>query len=364
MYGADKILLEVIRALPDEDRKRSVVWLPDDLPDGQNKLSKALDALDVPNEIVPLAVLRRRYLRVSGLVPLLARVSKTFIKLRATRPDVVYCTTSAMVLCLPMARLLGVKSIILHLQEIWSAREAIVLGWFARGARRIFCISNASKDSLPHQLRERADLLTNAHQESGTALVPICTDSEPLRFVVASRWNAWKGHAPLLAAWDAGSSPGELVILGGPPAVGTGVDVEGLASRVRHNNRITIVGEVEDISAHIDAADFLILPSEQPEPFGLVLLEAFARGRAVVATRAGGVVDIVSDGVDGELYPIAEPDALVTRLQSLDKAAAVRMGKNARATYEKKFSIQAFQSRFQFLWMQQLDLTSIRTHNA
>lgn len=289
MYGADKILLEVIRALPDEDRSRCVVWLPDDVPTGQNSLSRALDAMEVSNEIVPMAVLRRRYLKVSGLGPLVARMSRTFIKLRATRPDVVYCTTSAMVLCLPMARLLRVKTIILHMQEIWSPpREAGVLGLFARAARRIFCISNAAKDSLPKQLKERADLLVNAHQDNKTTLVPVSVDPQPLRFVVASRWNAWKGHTPpLLAAWDTEfCPPGELVIMGGPPAVGTGVDVQSLASRVRHSNRITIVGEVDDISPHIDAADFLILPSEQPEPFGLVLLEAFARGRAVVATAA------------------------------------------------------------------------------
>ncbi|MGF4043249.1 glycosyltransferase [Paenarthrobacter nitroguajacolicus] len=364
MYGADKILLEVIRALPDEDRSRCVVWLPDDVPTGQNSLSRALDAMEVSNEIVPMAVLRRRYLKVSGLGPLVARMSRTFIKLRATRPDVVYCTTSAMVLCLPMARLLRVKTIILHMQEIWSPREAGVLGLFARAARRIFCISNAAKDSLPKQLKERADLLVNAHQDNKTTLVPVSVDPQPLRFVVASRWNAWKGHTPLLAAWDTEFCPGELVIMGGPPAVGTGVDVQSLASRVRHSNRITIVGEVDDISPHIDAADFLILPSEQPEPFGLVLLEAFARGRAVVATAAGGVVDIVSDGVDGELYPIGQPGALITSLKSLDRAAAVRMGANARTTYEKRFSIEAFRTRFQFLWAQEIVSVSPSRLNA
>ncbi|WP_139025169.1 glycosyltransferase [Paenarthrobacter nitroguajacolicus] len=364
MYGADKILLEVIRALPDEDRSRCVVWLPDDVPTGQNSLSRALDAMEVSNEIVPMAVLRRRYLKVSGLGPLVARMSRTFIKLRATRPDVVYCTTSAMVLCLPMARLLRVKTIILHMQEIWSPREAGVLGLFARAARRIFCISNAARDSLPKQLKERADLLVNAHQDNKTTLVPVSVDPQPLRFVVASRWNAWKGHTPLLAAWDTEFCPGELVIMGGPPAVGTGVDVQSLASRVRHSNRITIVGEVDDISPHIDAADFLILPSEQPEPFGLVLLEAFARGRAVVATAAGGVVDIVSDGVDGELYPIGQPGALITSLKSLDRAAAVRMGANARTTYEKRFSIEAFRTRFQFLWAQEIVSVSPSRLNA
>jgi glycosyltransferase involved in cell wall biosynthesis len=111
-----------------------------------------------------------------------------------------------------------------------------------------------------------------------------------------------------------------------------------------------VVGEVDDIVPYIDSSDFLILPSDKPEPFGLVLLEAFARGRAVIASEAGGVVDVVTNGKDGWLYPLASAPALAAVLNSLDRTMAQQMGRNARLTYEARFSIGAYRGRFLQLW--------------
>ena len=45
-----------------------------------------------------------------------------------------------------------------------------------------------------------------------------------------------------------------------------------------------MVGEVADIAPHLAAADVLVLPSDEPEPFGLVVIEAFSLSRPVVAS--------------------------------------------------------------------------------
>ncbi|MGZ4333698.1 MAG: glycosyltransferase family 4 protein [Gaiellaceae bacterium] len=89
------------------------------------------------------------------------------------------------------------------------------------------------------------------------------------------------------------------------------------------------------VSAEMDAARALVLPS-WPEGLGRVVLEAFARGRTVVATNAGGIRDIVTDGSDGILIPIADTDALVLALRRVleDRGLAVRLGTQARQTYE------------------------------
>ncbi|WP_307461599.1 glycosyltransferase family 4 protein [Pseudarthrobacter oxydans] len=350
MYGADKILLEVLSSLPEEDLKSAAVWLPDDLPDGQHRLSSELDTRGIWNASSPVPVLRRKYLSPSGVWPLLVRLWKTSRMLKRTRPEVVYCTTSAMVICLVLARAVGVKRVVLHVQEIWSPREATVLGLLARGAHRILCISTATRDSLPVNLHARAEILLNAHSESEMERVSVPSNGGQLSFVVASRWNAWKGHGSLLSSWDEEECPGNLVILGGPPSMGIGIDVPRLVSGLKHNKCVSVIGEVDDISAHIDAADFLILPSDKPEPFGLVLLEAFARGRAVIASDAGGVLDVVTNGTDGWLFPIGNASDLATVLKSLDSAMAEEMGRNARLSYEEKFSIGAYRRRFRQLW--------------
>ena len=77
-----------------------------------------------------------------------------------------------------------------------------------------------------------------------------------------------------------------------------------------------------------------MLPS-YPEGLGRVVLEAFARGRMVVATNAGGIPDMATDGVDAILIPRADTDALVAALVRVleDRELAVRLGAAARVTY-------------------------------
>lgn len=350
LYGADKILLEVLLSLPADERSRTEVWLPDDLPSSDGQLTKRLNEIGVSTQIVALPVLRRRYISAGGIAPLVRRLWKTLQALRKARPDVVYCTTSAMVFCLPIAKLAGVRTTVLHLQEIWAPKEARLLGLAAGFADTIICISSAARNSIPKRLRHRSRLLLNAHRASSEPLVPLETLSGPPKFLVASRWNSWKGHASLLRSWDQETSPGELIILGGPPSMGSGVDVEAIVSKLRHSSSVSIVGEVSNVTEYIDQVDFLVLPSDKPEPFGLVLLEAFARGRPVIASRAGGVLDVVRDGSNGLLFDIGEQSQLDMLLNSVNRVHAVALGSQAKRDYEDNFSIMTFETRVRQIW--------------
>ena len=102
MYGADKILLEILQALPENDKNSAFVYLPDDLPRMTDALGDELDKLTIENVVFPLPVLRRRYLRLHGMLPLIRRLWNTFRQFRESQPDIVYCTTSAMVLACPL----------------------------------------------------------------------------------------------------------------------------------------------------------------------------------------------------------------------------------------------------------------------
>jgi glycogen synthase len=92
--------------------------------------------------------------------------------------------------------------------------------------------------------------------------------------------------------------------------------------------------EPSEVSAQIDRAWALVLPS-WPEGLGRVVIEAFARGRAVVATDAGGIPDIVTDDLDGILLPPANTSALAAALLRIlrDRALAERLGAAARTSY-------------------------------
>jgi glycosyltransferase involved in cell wall biosynthesis len=89
-----------------------------------------------------------------------------------------------------------------------------------------------------------------------------------------------------------------------------------------------------EVSEQIDRARALVLPS-WPEGLGRVVIEAFARGRAVIATAAGGIPDIVTDDRDGILLRPADTRALAGAMRRMlvDRALAERLGAAARTTY-------------------------------
>jgi glycosyltransferase involved in cell wall biosynthesis len=90
----------------------------------------------------------------------------------------------------------------------------------------------------------------------------------------------------------------------------------------------------EEVAAEIDRSRALVLPS-WPEGLGRVVLEAFARGRTVVATNAGGIRDIVTDGHDGILIPVGDTEALAEGMLRVleDRELAARLGSAARRSY-------------------------------
>jgi len=103
---------------------------------------------------------------------------------------------------------------------------------------------------------------------------------------------------------------------------------------------VQLLGFRADAPALIAAGDLFVLPS-LAEPFGLALLEAMALGRPVVATRAGGPVEIVEEGETGLLVPPSSPDDLAEALRRLltDPGEGRRLGKNGRARFEDKFTV-------------------------
>ena len=96
-----------------------------------------------------------------------------------------------------------------------------------------------------------------------------------------------------------------------------------------------------------------LVPSRHSESFGLVALEAMQAGCPVVATRTGGLAEIVVDGETGYLVPVDDLGALADRILALlkDRALAMRMGEAGRARAEQDFGwencIAAFEAILQ-----------------
>ncbi len=162
MYGSDRMVLEVLSALPAVWIELVEVWLPGDTPESQNPLEPQLREAGFKVKILPLPIARRSRLRPRGILGLARDSFRTLVRLAHTRPHTVYCATSATLIIAFLSKLVGTKKIILHNQEIWgSGLETKLLRMMARFATDIVAISEASRHSLGLHLSVRAETIPN-----------------------------------------------------------------------------------------------------------------------------------------------------------------------------------------------------------
>jgi glycosyltransferase involved in cell wall biosynthesis len=136
--------------------------------------------------------------------------------------------------------------------------------------------------------------------------------------------------------------PGTWSVLGGPPLSGESVDVTALVAGLDDPGSVSVVGEVADSSTAYEEADVVIVPSDKPEPFGLIAIEAFARGRPVIASAAGGLLEIVTPGGDGWFFPPKDAAALAELLSSLTRDDVRTAAVAARRTFDERFTAKRF----------------------
>jgi glycosyltransferase involved in cell wall biosynthesis len=118
-----------------------------------------------------------------------------------------------------------------------------------------------------------------------------------------------------------------VVVGDGParPALEVRARTAGLA------DRITFLGMLHSAREVITSLDLLVVPS-RTDGTPLVVLEAQAAGKAVVATRVGGIPEQIEHGVDGWLVPAEDPAALAVAIHTLlaDRALRDRLGAGGR----------------------------------
>ncbi|MEO8194744.1 MAG: glycosyltransferase [Gemmatimonadales bacterium] len=116
-------------------------------------------------------------------------------------------------------------------------------------------------------------------------------------------------------------------------------------------DRVHFVGFRKNIAQVLHDLDVFVLASVS-EGFPLVILEAMAAGRPVVATRCGGIAEMVDDGRSGRLVPVADAASLANAIQALlaDDSLRVRFAENARADVERRFSFDRMMRAYNTLY--------------
>lgn len=117
-------------------------------------------------------------------------------------------------------------------------------------------------------------------------------------------------------------------------------------AQVRASSDVEQPGWVDDAAGLMRSLDVLVAPSHQ-EPFGTVLAEAMAVGTPVVATRVGGLAEVVEDGVTGRLVDPGDPVALAAAVGEV-LARRGEMSAAARA-HAQRFGADAYADRVEEL---------------
>jgi glycosyltransferase involved in cell wall biosynthesis len=170
---------------------------------------------------------------------------------------------------------------------------------------------------------------------------------EPVALFVGAL-EAPKSVDVLLEAWRlvAARVPGAVLRIAGSgsqqEALERQASLAGLGSSVRFLGAVPPA----EVRALLDAARLLVLPSRS-EGLGRVILEAFSRGRPVVASDVGGIPELVRSGETGLLVPAEDPERLAKALVELLEAAPerlARMGAAARAEVDARDPALAFEA--------------------
>jgi glycosyltransferase involved in cell wall biosynthesis len=238
---------------------------------------------------------------------------------------------------------------------IWLDRLTVALP-----ARVVLCSSqaaaNAQKRLRPRRpavaIQPGTELPAAGSPESGHALrhrlgIP---DGRVVVGIVG-RLQPWKRQDLLIEAVADAAAQGQNVhaLVVGGDAYGLSPDyaprLRALAEQVGPG-RVTFAGQVADVAPYVQLMDVLVNASAE-EPFGLVLIEAMAAGKPVVAFDSGGPSEIVEDGVSGNLLRGEPRAALTASLVTLanDPALRRRLGEGARRRWEQRYTAELFAER-------------------
>jgi N-acetyl-alpha-D-glucosaminyl L-malate synthase BshA len=129
--------------------------------------------------------------------------------------------------------------------------------------------------------------------------------------------------------------PAQLFLVGDGPDRSA---AEWLAHDLQINEKVHFMGKQERVNELLPLADLMVMPSEL-ESFGLAALEAMACKVPSIATRVGGVPELIDDGGTGLLYPVGNVDDMAAGAVSLlkDRGRLEAMREAGRATARKRF---------------------------
>jgi len=353
-YGSDRMLLHTIDAV--RDVFEPIVLLP-----RRGPLADRLRGSGVATIVVDDFALRRTALTPTAVGPLLAHnigAARRIAQLQRERDfQVVYSNTQTVLVGAFMARALRVPHV-WHIHEIF--REPALLARplaqvVASSAGTVVACSSSVKDALVDgapRVGPRVDVVLNGVELPRDGL-PYTPRDDVVRLGCVARIHPRKGQELLVRAL--------ALLVRDKPHVGKALEVhcfgaafpgqehlsrglEHLARDLGVGDQVHLHGFVADPACIYPNIDVLVLPSVEPEPFGLVCIEAMGFGRVVIAPAEAGPTEIVDDSYTGVLFEPRDARALASAIERVvgDRKNARRVAAAGRARAVERFGVARY----------------------
>jgi len=365
MYGSSKVLLQAVISLKARGHKVCVVVSE------KGPLTDALALEGIETKIIRLGILRRRYFNVLGLVNRVCVITRAFFALKKlckqNQIDIIYTNTAPVIIGGILSKFTGIKNV-WHLHEILEPASFMhrFFGWIINAtAQKVIVVSDAVYNNWAGRIDANKMVKVNNGFEVSGVKVDVnvganANVSVPLReqlnlnnntvlVGMVGRVNLIKGQFYFIQIAAAAKAAGlncHFVMIGDAykgyeylyPQLENQITTLGL------QNTITNLYYQPNAAALIQQLDIFVLPSIKPDSFPVVILEAMAAGKPVIATNQGGAQEQIDDCVTGFLVPVNDAFIAAQKLGVLvdNPDMRNRMGQAGARKLQEQFSLATF----------------------
>ena len=367
LYGSDKTLLLLLKNL-DKNKFKPIVLLPFDGP-----LKEALENENIEVVIAPVLKLYRKLFTPKNLIGFFKDIKAAFKIVNELHKKhqftLIYSNTLAVLLGIMFAWKNNIKHL-WHVHEIIEKpslfKKAFVGLLTLKSNTHIVYNSQATKVfwELNKSIINKGVVIWNGIEintpESSTSeLFDIRKNlflAQPNEIILAlvGRISRWKGQMILLDAFNNLVQKNEnikLVFVGAPPPNQEKFqeDLEERITSFKLNDKVLIIPFQNEIHKIWQAIDIAVVPSTEPEPFGMVAIEAMLAHKPIVASNHGGLTEIIENNATGFLVTPNSVQDLEIALEKLIQNEVLRkeMGEKGYLRVTTAFSVEQYVDSFE-----------------
>lgn len=287
---------------------------------------------------------------------------RVYRTIKRERPDVVHCHTHPMLLLFPTLFLhrVGYVHTIHNMSEKIVARSGFIKRMtmnylFKRNKVNPITISEACHLSYYDTFRISNDICIS----NGSEPLAITEDAESVKreieriknspdtivFIHVARHNPQKNHDKLFRTFLRLEDEGERCIL-----IVLGEHYDSWKEKLKDSKSIFLLGAKKNVGDYMAQADFFVLSSDY-EGLPMTLLEAMSMGVTPISTPAGGVVNVIKDGVNGYMTKGFDDDEFYRKVKYAIKERNSISRDNIVTDYQKHYSMEVCAKNYYNLYI-------------